>query len=57
MAQSSYPLIDKRFHVHIDASSVAIGIVLTQGQENKVDVLVYYASCFLNQVEKNYTPT
>jgi hypothetical protein len=44
----------KEFHVHIDASATTIGVVLTQGKDNKVDLPIYYASRFLNQTERNY---
>jgi hypothetical protein len=34
---------------------MAIGVVLTQGQKNQVDLPIYYASRLLNHAEKNYT--
>jgi hypothetical protein len=47
----------KEFDVHIEASTTTIRVVLTQRQDNKVDLPIYYVGRFLNQVEKNYTIT
>ncbi len=47
----------KEFHVHIEASTTTIRVVLTHGQDNNVDLPIYYVGRFLNQVEKNYTTT
>ncbi|MCO5559123.1 hypothetical protein L7F22_012715 [Adiantum nelumboides] len=43
------------FHVHIDASNFAIGCVLTQPGEHKLDYPISFASRQLNDAEKNYT--
>lgn len=43
------------FHVHIDASRIALGAVLVQPGEGKMDHPVYYASKTLSTVERNYT--
>ena len=43
------------FHVHIDASNVAIGYILAQPSEHNMDFHVSYASRQLNSAEKNYT--
>ena len=48
---------DKQFHVHVDASSVALGLVLTQPGEGDIDHPIYFASRKLASVEKNYTTT
>ncbi|MCO5547694.1 hypothetical protein L7F22_001145 [Adiantum nelumboides] len=45
------------FHVHIDASNFAIGCVLTQPGEHKLDYPISFASRQLNDAEKNYTTT
>jgi hypothetical protein len=44
----------KEFHVHTNASATTIGVVLTQGKDNKVDLPIYYVSRLLNQAKKNY---
>ena len=41
--------------MHVDASKFAIGCILAQSRENKMDFLVSYASRQLNEAEKNYT--
>lgn len=51
-----YPDWNKMFHVHIDASRIALGAVLAQPGEN-MDHLVDYARKNLSMVEKNYTTT
>ena len=45
------------FHVHVDASNFAIGCVLAQPREHKMDFQVSYTSRQLNDVENNYTTT
>ncbi|WP_176691503.1 ribonuclease H family protein, partial [Enterobacter cloacae complex sp. GF14B] len=45
------------FHVHIDASNFAIGCVLTQPGEHKLDYPISFASRQLNDAERNYTTT
>ncbi|MCO5571845.1 hypothetical protein L7F22_025593 [Adiantum nelumboides] len=45
------------FHVHIDASNFAIGCVLTQSGEHKLNYPISFASRQLNDAEKNYTTT
>ena len=47
----------KPFHVHIDASNYAIGCILAQPGEHKMDFPISYASRQLNSAEKNYTTT
>ena len=48
---------NKILHVHVDASKFAIGCVLAQPREHKMDFLVSYASRQLNDDEKNFTTT
>ncbi|KAL3685682.1 hypothetical protein R1sor_003704 [Riccia sorocarpa] len=45
------------FHVHTDASGVAVGAVLAQPQDPKIDLPIYFASRTLNNSEKDYTTT
>ena len=45
------------FHVHIDASNFAIGCVLAQPGEHKLDYPISFASRQLNDAEVNYTTT
>ena len=47
----------KEFHVHVDASSNVLGVVLTQLGEGDIDHLIAFASRKLSAVEKNYTTT
>ena len=49
------PNWNKIFHVHVDASKFAIGCVLAQPREHKMEFLVSYASRQLNDAKKNYT--
>ena len=48
---------NKPFHVHVDASSIALGIVLTQPGEGGIDHPIVYSSRKLSTTEKNYTTT
>ena len=43
--------------MHIDASNFAIGAILAQPGEHKMDFPISYASRQLNSAEKNYTTT
>jgi hypothetical protein len=52
-----FPDWSKLFHVHVDASSIALGVVLVQPGEGNIDHLVYFSSCKLSDVENNYTTT
>ena len=45
----------KEFLVHVDASSIALGMVLVQSGEGDIDHLIYFSSQKLSYVEKNYT--
>ena len=47
----------KAFHVHADASNTAVGAVLCQADDAKVDHPIYYASRNLSDPERNYTTT
>ena len=45
------------FHVHTDASELAVGAMLAQNPTGKWDQPISYASRLLNVAEKNYTTT
>ena len=45
------------FHVHVDASSISLGIILAQPREGDIDHLIAFASRKLSSVERNYTTT
>jgi hypothetical protein len=48
---------NKEFHVHVDASSIALGVVLSQPGEGDIDHPIAFASRKLSISEKNYTTT
>ena len=48
---------DKEFHVHVDASSVAVGVVLEQLREGDLSHQISFTSRKLSSVEKNYMTT
>jgi hypothetical protein len=43
------------FHVHVDASLLAIGAMLTHNPTSKYDQPIAYASRLLNKSKQNYT--
>ena len=45
------------FHVHCDASNIAIGAILAQNIHGNMDSPTHYASRLLNSAEKNYSTT
>ena len=45
----------KEFHVHVDASSIALGIVLAQSGEGNIDHPIAFSSRKFSTAEKNYT--
>lgn len=47
----------KPFHVHTDASKIAVGVMLAQNVNGKHDQPVAYASRLMNQAERNYSTT
>ena len=51
------PYWKKEFQVHVDASSIALGIVLTQPGEGAIDHPISFASRKLSTTEKNYITT
>jgi len=49
-----FPDWKKEFHVHVDASCIALGVVLTQASEGELDHPIAFARRNLSKVEKNY---
>jgi hypothetical protein len=47
----------KEFHVHVDASSIALGVVLAQSRIRDIDHKLSFASRKLSIIEINYTTT
>ena len=45
------------FHVHVDASSIALGIILAQPGEGGLDHPIAFARGKLSSAERNYTTT
>jgi hypothetical protein len=52
-----FPNWEKEFHVHVDASGIALGAFLTQPRDGAMDHSLYFASRKLSQAERNYTTT
>ena len=52
-----FPDWNKEFHVHVDAFSTALGVVLAQRGEGDLDHPIAYASRKLSFTERNYTTT
>jgi hypothetical protein len=48
---------NKVFHVHINASSIALGTMLSQLGEGAIDHLIVFTSRKLSISEKHYTTT
>ena len=47
----------KEFHVHVDASWIRLGAVLTQAGEGEMDHPIAFISKNLSKAEKNYSTT
>ena len=52
-----FPNWSIKFHVHIDASGIAIGAILTQPGDDGMDYPIVYSSRKLNKAERNYSTT
>ena len=52
-----FPDWKKPFHVHVDASSIPLGIILAQPREGGIDHPISFASRKLSSAERNYTTT
>jgi hypothetical protein len=48
---------NKEFHVHVDASSIALGAMLSQPGEGDIDHPIVFSSRKLSTSENNYTTT
>jgi hypothetical protein len=46
---------NKEFHVHVDASSINLGAILSQPEEGDIDHRIAFSSRKLSSAEKNYT--
>lgn len=46
-----------KFHVHVDASCIALGAVLTQPGAEGLDHPITFTNCKLSKVENNYSIT
>ena len=49
-----FPYCEKEFHVHVDASFVVLGVVLTQPGEADIDNPISFAGRKISTVENNY---
>ena len=47
----------KIFHIHVDASTYAVGYILAQPRDNHMDFPICYASRQLNTTERNFSTT
>lgn len=45
----------KEFHVHVDASSIALGVVLAQPSEGELYHLIAFVSRKLSSIEQNHS--
>jgi hypothetical protein len=52
-----FPYWSNEFHVHVDASSIALGVVLAQPSEGDIDHPLVFSSRKLSTIEVNYTTT
>jgi hypothetical protein len=57
MPSLGFPDWSKEFHVHVDASSIALGAVLAQPGEGDIDHPLSFASRKISTAEFNYTTT
>jgi hypothetical protein len=47
-----FPDWEKEFHVHVDASAIALGALLTQPEEGDIDNPITFSSINLSDSEK-----
>ena len=52
-----FPNQSTKFHVHIDASGLAIGAILTQPGDDGMEYPIFYSIRKLNKAERNYLTT
>ena len=50
-----FPYWMKEFHMHVDASLVALGVILAQPQDGTIDHPIAFACQKLSTAERNYT--
>ena len=50
-----FPDWKKEFHVYVDMSCIALGVVLKQGNEGDLDHPISFVSKKLSKAEKNYS--
>lgn len=50
-----FPSWNKEFHVHVDSSYIALGVVLAQPGVGEIDQPITFESRKLSKEEKNYT--
>ena len=48
---------DIEFHVHVDASCIALGVLLTQEGAEGIDHSIVFTSWRLSKAKKNYSTT
>ncbi|KAL3682295.1 hypothetical protein R1sor_000317 [Riccia sorocarpa] len=51
------PNWDKPFHVYVDTSAFAIGVILSQKDDSKLDHPIYFSGKKLSDAERKYTTT
>jgi hypothetical protein len=51
------PNWETEFHIHVDASNLAVGAMLAQNLDDKCDQLITYVLWLLSSIEKNETIT
>jgi hypothetical protein len=52
-----FPYWEKEFHVHIDASSITLGVVLAQPREGDLDHPIAFFNKKLSTTKQNYITT
>jgi hypothetical protein len=52
-----FPDWEKMFHVHVDASSIAVGAILAQPGVGELDHPIAFVSKKLSELEQNYNNT
>jgi hypothetical protein len=52
-----FPYLEKTFHVHVDASSIALGAILARSRAGDLDHLIEFARRKLSESEQNYNTT
>ena len=50
-----FPDWRKEFHAHVSASSIALGVVITQPGKGYIDHPIAFSSRILSAIETNYT--